>query len=163
LARFLRRSGAMNRMQRILCPTDFSDYASRALDYSIELARSFGSGIWLVHVLEPPVLFGAELSSSSLLNQVIKLQHERAEAELVRASERCRAMDVQAVMQLEIGYPANVIVELSKNADLIVIGTHGRTGFQRLALGSVAERVVRMGKCPVLVVPNPRDAKHQAA
>jgi nucleotide-binding universal stress UspA family protein len=72
-------------------------------------------------------------------------------------------MDVQAVMQLEIGYPANVIVELSKNADLIVIGTHGRTGFQRLALGSVAERVVRMGKCPVLVVPNPRDAKHQAA
>jgi universal stress protein A len=153
----------MNRLQRILCPTDFSEYAARALDYSIELAHRFGSGLWLVHVLEPPVLFGAELSSSALLNQVVKVQHERAEAELARAKERCRAADVQAVEQLEIGYPSNVLVELSKDADLIVIGTHGRTGFQRLMLGSVAERVVRLGKCPVLVVPKPRAEKHEAA
>lgn len=150
-------------MQRILCPTDFSEYASRALDCSIELARAFGSAIWIVHVLEPPVLFGGELTSSSLVGEVIKVQRERAQTELERAAQQCHTANVRAVAQLEIGYPANVLIQLSNEADLVVVGTHGRTGFQHLVLGSVAERVVRMAKCPVLVVPKQRDAKDAAA
>jgi nucleotide-binding universal stress UspA family protein len=150
-------------MQRILCPTDFSEYASRALDCGIELARSFASAIWIVHILEPPVLFGAELTSSSLVGEVIQVQRERAQTELERAAHFCHTAEIRAVAQLEIGYPGNVLIELSKDADLVVIGTHGRTGFQHLMLGSVAERVVRLAKCPVLVVPKQRDAANAAA
>lgn len=153
----------MTRMQRILCPTDFSDYSVRALDCAIELARAFDSSLWIVHVLDPPVLFGAELTTSSLAGEVIKVQRERAQLELERAAQQCHTERVRAVAQLEIGYPANVLIELSKQADLVVIGTHGRSGFQHLVLGSVAERVVRMAKCPVLVVPKQRDAKEAAA
>jgi nucleotide-binding universal stress UspA family protein len=141
----------MIRLQRILCATDFSDDATEALEAAIELARSFDATLQVVHVLEPPVLFGSELTTSALITEVVKQQQERADAGLARALERCRTAGVSACSQLEIGSPGLRLAELSKQADLMVVGTRGRTGIDHLLLGSVAERVVRLSHCPVLV------------
>jgi nucleotide-binding universal stress UspA family protein len=154
----------MKPIRRILCPTDFSPQADHALDYAIALARSFGATLWLVHVLEPPaILYAADVMSASLVDEALKLQRRNAESDLRLAEERCVAAKVQVATQLECGLPRDVLVGLSKDADLIVMGTRGRTGLRHLVLGSVAERVVRMAHCPVTVVPPPDDAEQVPA
>lgn len=149
----------MTSVRRILFPTDFSAPAAHALDYAIELARCYGSTLWLVHVIEPPVLFGAELSSPDLVTAAIEVQREAAEAALSHARDRCAEAGVPALTQIETGYPSRLLVELSKGADMIVMATRGRSGVAHFVLGSVAERVLRAAKCPVMVVA----PKHAAA
>ena len=143
----------MHPVQEILCPTDFSASSERALDCGIALARLYGASIRIVHVMEPPVLFGAEVSSPDLMTEAIKAQREYAETKLTHAQEQCNIAGVVATTQLEIGYPSSIVADLSNIVDLIVMATRGRTGLPHLALGSVAERVVRAAKCPVMVVP----------
>jgi nucleotide-binding universal stress UspA family protein len=153
----------MKPIRRILCPTDFSPQADNALDYAIALARSFGATVWLVHVLEPPaILYRADIMSAALVEEALRMQRANAESDLRRAEERCAAAKVQVATQLECGLPRDVLVGLSKDADLIVMGTRGRTGLRHLVLGSVAERVVRMAKCPVTVVPAPNEVERAA-
>ncbi|HKU38268.1 MAG TPA: universal stress protein [Polyangiales bacterium] len=154
----------MTRPQRILCATDFSDNANDALDAAIEHARTFGASLQIVHVIEPPILFGAEMASPALINAMLEQQQKHAHEELARARERCRSAGVTAAGSLlELGTPAFALIELSKQADLLVMGTRGRTGFAHLLLGSVAERVLRFSHCPVLVVPKKRARAEPAA
>ena len=143
----------MTRPQRIVCATDFSANANAALDSAIELARTFGATLQIVHVVEQPVLFGGEVTSAEFVRTMVELQQKHAQAELAAACERCRNAGVSASSLLELGTPAFALAELSKQSDLIVMGTRGRTGFAHVFLGSVAERVLRLSHCPVLVVP----------
>lgn len=122
-------------VREIVVATDFSESAQAALRIARDYARRFGARLHLLHVGWP----GADLASPPLLR--------RLEAEL--------APEVRVVTAIESGSPAARIVEYAERhgADLIVLGTHGRTGVTRALLGSVAEHVVRTAPCPVLTVP----------
>ena len=137
--------------EQILAPTDFSSDAEHALGHAIELAQQFQARLILLHVVYLYLPGAAEASFSAYVAKV------KSEAEQEVAVCRKRAIDAGVTVDalVDLGVPAEKIVEVAKNeqVDLIVMGTQGRTGLQHLLLGSVAERVVRLAPCPVMVVP----------
>jgi nucleotide-binding universal stress UspA family protein len=148
---------------RILVPMDFSVQSDLALRYAATLASRFGAAVELLHVVEDPYVSGAWGFEAYLPNLAEVQQQLIAEAEGRLAEHRAMVsgQGVAAVATVRSGRPALTIVDYAKalEADLIVMGTHGRTGFSHLVMGSVAERVVRMAPCPVLTV---RDAAAHA-
>ncbi|HKU44004.1 MAG TPA: universal stress protein [Polyangiales bacterium] len=145
----------MNPIKKMLCPTDFSDSSEAALALAVDLAAKLGSTLELVHVVQPPVYVGWEDSPAGLTAtaQLLEQTRQRAEQQLQAAVAKLAGRGVEIHTHLYDGSPAQQIAELSKQVDLIVLGTHGRTGLPHLLLGSVAERVVRTASCPVLTVP----------
>jgi universal stress protein A len=146
--------------RQLLCPVDASPCSKAALSAALELARRFGARVLVLHAyhvpayVEPGVLVWAAVGP----RPIWQLAEERASTEIdqfladLSDAERAR-IDVH----LEVGDPAVSIVQAAHrvSADLVVMGTHGRTGARRMVLGSVAERVVRLAPCPVLVIPHP--------
>jgi nucleotide-binding universal stress UspA family protein len=147
----------MNAIRRILVPIDFSEASRAAFDYAIELARSVGASVDVLHVWEVPtflapgsaVVVGA--SGTSLVEMVRTAAEDGLEKFVTDAAARGAKVNE---WRAEPGSPAFAITEAARTAeyDLIVIGTHGRTGLSRALIGSVAERVVRHAPCPVLTV-----------
>lgn len=150
----------MDPIKKLLCPTDFSDSSDAAFALAVDLASQLGSSVELVHVVQPPVYVGWEDSPAGLTAtaQLLEQTRQRAEQQLTAAAAKLASKGVPIQTRMYDGSPAQQIAELSKQVDLIVIGTHGRTGLPHLLLGSVAERVVRTASCPVLTVP--RHGKH---
>jgi len=144
-------------IKTILCPTDFSECSAAALGAAIELGKRLGARLQLVHVFQLPQYVGWEegmamvAASASFLDELRK----QAEQQLQKQLESVKQAGVAAEAVLVDGVPFQQVIERSEKADLVVMGTHGRTGLPRLMLGSVAERVVRLSKCPVLTVPAP--------
>jgi nucleotide-binding universal stress UspA family protein len=145
----------MNAIKKILCPTDFSDSSQVASALAVDLAAKLGAAVEFLHVVQPPVYVGWEDSPAGLAAtaQLLDQTRERAEQQLKAAVEKFNGRGVAVHWQLQDGSPHQQISELSKQVDLIVMGTHGRTGLPHLLLGSVAERVVRTASCPVMTVP----------
>jgi universal stress protein A len=151
--------------QRILCATDFSDTAEAAWGVACDLARTHRSELVLVHAFtELPVYPEVAVISVQRVWEEQRLWVQQALDQRVAAAV-ARGLTASAV--LETGSAPETIVDtaIEGRADLIVIGTHGRTGLTRLVIGSVAERVVRIAPCPVLVVKPPelREAARAAA
>ena len=150
----------MPEIRRILCPIDFSDASRHALDHAVAFARWFGSRITALHVCNPvflpnpPILFAE--SPGGVLPTEADRQHleNRLREWLMPANAAGLQTDI---LLEERNNPAGRILEhaIALSADLIVMGTHGRGGFERLMLGSVTEKVVRKANCPVLTVPPP--------
>lgn len=141
------------RVPRILCAMDFSDSAMAALSVAVYMARIKGGRLRLVHVFNTPTYLewsGGSGLSPAQVTYVDDLRG-RLEGELRKLCDEIT--DVEAEPELVDGRPHAVLVELSAEADLMVMGTHGRKGVARALLGSVAERVVRGSHCPVLTVP----------
>lgn len=141
---------------RILCPTDFSECSKRALDIASSLARENDGVVFIVHVDLFPIN-AAEIYyglGNPLDDSLLKALHETVPSD----------PDVHFVHKLLQGDPAAKIVDYAKaeNMDLIVMGTHGRSGLKRLIMGSVAEAVVRHAACPVLTIgmPSAKEAVH---
>jgi nucleotide-binding universal stress UspA family protein len=138
-------------VNRILFPTDFSHASDAALTLATSLARDSGATLMIVHVEEPPMAYGGGELYYGELNP--------ARRELRRMLEEIRPTDpiVNCEHHLINGAPAGALVQLAmeKDADLIVMGTHGRTGIMRILMGSVAEAVVRRATCPVLTYREP--------
>jgi nucleotide-binding universal stress UspA family protein len=140
------------RARKILVPTDFSELSNKAVAKAVALAQRFNAKIDLVHVLEPPPYpeFGyvhIPLKEGGL--------RKMAEAYFEKLRKHIPALaDLVDYTPVRTGNAPYEIVQSARqlNADLIVIGTHGRTGLKRLALGSTAEKVVRHAHCPVLVL-----------
>lgn len=133
-------------ISRILCPVDFSDSSHMALRTACELARRFGAQIELLTVIEPMP------TSELMVAQAYDYPIEKARNDLSKLPPA--SLGPQPVRRaVKIGYPADVIISYAReiDADLIVLGTHGRTGLTHLLLGSVAERVVQRARCAVLV------------
>ena len=150
--------------KKILVGTDFSEPSDAARRTAIELARRLGAELEIVHVEEP---LPAYAFSEGALPDLPRLQEEVrswAEREVEQQAKEARAAGVPVTTAVLLGTPANAIVEAARTdgADLIVVGTHGRTGFERILLGSVAERVVRTASCPVLTVRNTPAAQQDA-
>jgi nucleotide-binding universal stress UspA family protein len=146
----------MPAFDKILVPIDFSEPSEHALGYAIALARKLGASIELIHCYELPVLAspdGAIIAGPELVRRIM----DQAGESLAKAVEAHKSDGVAITSHLTQGPAHSAIVEHARAlpADLIVIGTHGRTGLQRLLLGSVAERVVRTSDVPVLSVQPP--------
>ena len=150
-------------MKRILVPVDFSEFSLKALEGAIELARHFKAELVVVHVLEPVYLAGSgDPFGGGYDARVVYEELERsARQHLARLAAKLATRQIKARTRLAVGTAHQVIVETARKvrADLIVMSTHGRTGLSHLAMGSVAERVVRTAKCPVMTL---RAAKRAA-
>lgn len=145
----------MGSFETILVAIDFSAHSQRALDRALGLAAQDGAQLHLVHAVELPAVplaYGYEVPSSYLTSA-----REAAHELLEEAVKGAAAKGVDAQHHL-CGAPAEmgiVAVASEIDADLLVVGTHGHTGLKHLALGSVAERVLRRAPCSVLVVKEP--------
>ena len=142
----------MRQIRTLLVPVDFSPPSRAALDFGLQLARKFDATVWLLHVYVLPayaftegVAIGPELAESLATD---------ARKGLERIREEVGGDGTTISVATVAGSPAEVIVEWAQThgVDMIVMGTHGRTGIQHLLAGSVAERVVRLSKCPVVTV-----------
>ena len=137
---------------RILCPTDFSDASTHAVDLATMIAGWYKARIAALHVVSAATLPEFSLSPGGSVDEVAL--DDRRTATAAYFAEASRA-GVGIDVFLEVGSPAALIVDKAAAlpADLIVMGTHGTSGFQHMMLGSVTERVLRKAGCPVLTVP----------
>jgi nucleotide-binding universal stress UspA family protein len=146
---------------RILFPTDFSHYALRALRYAIALAKQFDGHVQLVHVLDTDQFRSGDKHGIALtdldLSALYDSMQDHAEERMVSLIENLEENGVKAVSTIVRGNPMAVLPEIAtqKHCDLVVIATHGRTGFEHAVFGSTAERVVRCATVPVLSVKHP--------
>jgi len=134
----------------ILVPVDFSPNAEQALDYACELASKLGAAVHMVHAITTlPAALQVALTEDIVQNLVNA--HTEALEKLAAARQGAASFGKATV---EVGDPRDTIVAAAKkiDADLIVMGTHGRRGLSRVVMGSVAEDVIRHAPCPVLTV-----------
>ncbi len=146
-------------IRRILCPIDFSEFSRRALDHATAIARRYDSTVTVFNV--SAVLPAVTLAAGSPLLPIAPPTPADLEALLVSMKRFADAETTAVPMQFEIGEgdAAHEVLDRARSlpSDLIVMGTHGRSGFRRLLLGSVTEKVIRSAPCPVLTVPRPAD------
>jgi nucleotide-binding universal stress UspA family protein len=142
----------MSTFEHILVTTDFSPSSAAAVELAINMATRLDAELTLLHVWELPVYPYLELVTSlaALTNEVEKAAAESLETKL----KEVRSHLPRAKSLLRMGIPWQQIVEASKQskADLLIMGTHGRRGFEHAIMGSVAEKVVRLSPIPVLTV-----------
>ncbi len=150
------------KFQRILIGIDDSKYAEHAAEYGFELAHAFKSEVGLVHIVEPmvmsqtndPGILGSMTASVVPEMEIYNIKSEYSE-NLISHTIKKFAGDLQVSHFNEFGSTAEGIIDCANQfkADLIVIGTHSRTGLDRFFMGSIAEHVIRHSSVPVLVVP----------
>lgn len=147
------------RVKKILVPIDFSPPSKNAFKYAVRFAEEFGGELTLLHVLEPQSMTGM---------MAIPEATAFVETDIVAAGKNLRSLAATVRKEkierphwkVRAGLPSHEIVEAAKemDVDLIVIATHGYTGWKHFCIGSTAERVVRAAPCPVLVV---REKEHE--
>jgi universal stress protein A len=142
----------------LLVPVDFSKHSKKTIEYATQLAALTGAAIKILHVLQMPEFPPAFYQGLHMVHDPMKTHLEAAKlaasSELSLFCEQIFAQGIEAEPILRVGNPYEEIVNVAKETgvDLIVIGSHGKTGPGRLLLGSIAERVVQYAPCPVLVV-----------
>jgi len=147
-------------MKTILAAIDFSPLSSKVVATARRLGRMFGARVVLAHVVVPPI-FAADLSGlalddfSALTNAVVKASNQRL------ARLRRQAKDAVAVLPAELGTPVPLLLRQARRlrAGVIVIGSHGHSLLYDLAVGSVAQGILKNARCPVLVVPSSSRAR----
>ena len=145
----------MSRIRRVLHPTDFSRASSAAYRRALELAKADRAELVLAHVLAPltPIMADGYVSPK-VYEDMDAAARTYGRKRLGALVTRAKRAGVRATGLLLAGLPHEQIARAarSRKADLVVVGTHGRTGFSRLFLGSVASRVLAVSPCPVLTV-----------
>jgi nucleotide-binding universal stress UspA family protein len=142
-------------IKRMLCASDFSPASRPALGLAQELARALKAKLILFHAYEPSVPIGnGGYLPPSVMHEMLTATRDAAAQSLKRLARSPQAKHVRISTLLAEGPAATAIVRAAKKnrVDLVVMGTHGRTGVRRLLMGSVADRVIRTASCPVLVV-----------
>jgi nucleotide-binding universal stress UspA family protein len=148
----------MNPVQRILCSTDLSPASEPAWVEAQRLARVLGAEIVLLHVVSPLVIppeVAAEIYvPPHLYQQLVDDADRDAHDRLAQLRDQRAATSVKVTTRVEHGLPADTILRAAgdRGGDIVVLGTHGRTGLGRVLLGSVADRVIRLAPCPVVTV-----------
>ena len=144
--------------KRILVPTDFSKYSDKALKTAVDIAKRYGAKIYLLHVISEVVyqcaidycLTDADLDK--IEKSGLKTSTDKLQAEVRKIAKA--AGELVITFDVKRGHPYETILneQREKKIDLIVIASHGRTGIVKHLMGSVAEKVLRGAKCPVLLV-----------
>lgn len=141
-------------LDRILCPTDFSATADRAMAQAVALARHFNGRVKLFHSVAP-IPYSSPVAEVQTDSSFFQMMLDQGARDLAAAAARAGTSGVPIETELRGGSVVAGILAAAKeyDADLIALGTHGRSGFDHVLLGSVAEKVLRKASCPVLVVP----------
>lgn len=144
-------------IRRILCPIDFSEASRAAFDEAAAIAEWLGAAITAVHVLSPPPVIEGPLMFAALpagaVSDTSASRAQRALDEYVRPL-RDRGLKVDALVLEDSDVERRLLaIAESLHADLVVIGTHGRTGVEWLIVGSVTDKILRHATCPILIVP----------
>ena len=154
----------MFRARKICCPVDFSETSKAALEMAADLASQFDAELTVLHVVEDanPLLPQGRVFVTSEFFQPVLDKANRSLREWLQLAEGRGKIKVDG--RVVTGVPFAEILQFVEQGkfDLIVMGTEGRTGLTHLVFGSVAERVLRMAPCPVLVVPNPARVSAQS-
>jgi universal stress protein A len=150
-------------VQHVLVPIDFSATADGALAYAMALAQQFHARLTLLHVLDLTPVTMEEMTAGVVATYLDDLETD-AQHLLQASRERVQRAGLQGESLLVQGTPTQTIIDTAgeQGVDLIIMGTHGRTGLAHMFLGSVAEHVVRQGPCPVLVVRRAPDTSAPA-
>ncbi|HEU0209736.1 MAG TPA: universal stress protein [Candidatus Udaeobacter sp.] len=145
-------------LKKILVPTDFSPASKQAFKYAVKFAEQFDGELTLIHVLTPAPPSAANLAGVPAFSDKELDNAEKNLRDLVTSAREASVTAAQSTFR--VGLATHEIVEAAKelNVDLIVIATHGYTGWKHLCIGSTAERVVRAAPCPVFVV---REKEHE--
>lgn len=146
----------MTEIRRVVCAVDFSDVSHRALDHAVAIAKWYGARLtaMYVHHVPMPVLVSAPLLAPAPIDDAaLSAADRRALQQQLEGLLPRRATDLAVECRIVEGDTAAEIAAEAASADLLVIGTHGRSGFEHLVLGSIAERLLRQASCPLLVVP----------
>jgi len=141
-------------LQRILLPTDFSNYSAAATKYACELATKFDAELHLLHSLELHLTSTPDFGMGLALPKYISESRAAAEKSLAGVLDPKWSAGRTVIQAVVDGSPKVEIIRYARNQniDLIVLATHGRTGLPHVIMGSVAETVVRTAPCPVLTV-----------
>jgi nucleotide-binding universal stress UspA family protein len=144
----------MTSFRRILYATDFSDASAGAFQKAIEVAGKEGAELLIAHAYLPPSLWADGFVAPAAYQQVDTGMREEAEKRLAALEEQARGAGITARSLVLLGAPYEAITAAAaeNNVDLVILGTHGRTGAARFFLGSVASRVISTAPCPVLTV-----------
>ena len=145
----------MSRIRRILHPTDFSRASTPAFKRAVEMAKANRSELVVAHVLVPVMpIMGDGYVSPQVYEDMDAAARSAAQKQLRKLVDRAKQAGVRVKGLLLDGVAHERIARAARaqKADLVVIGTHGRTGFAKLFLGSVASRVLAVSPCPVLTV-----------
>ena len=142
-------------VNRILAAADFSETSDKAFDYALSLAKVFEAEVVALHILQEPILY-QPTTAQSYRDEFERKMQDNLDAMLQRHT--CEGVNVKTAMKQ--GAPFVEIIQFAETekCDMIVLGTHGHGPIHNMLLGSVAEKVVRKAKCPVLVV---RPDQHQ--
>lgn len=147
----------------ILVPVDFTDTSERALDYAVDLAKQLGASVVVMHAYELPVYGfpdGAFVATVEMATRIMNGAQAGLQAEVDK--HKAAGVEIKTVLRQGIAVDEVHSVADEVNADLIVVGTHGRRGLARALLGSVAENVIRTSTRPVLAIrggEKPAEAK----
>ena len=148
----------MTTIRNILCPIDFSEFSRRALDHAATVASWYGADLTVLYVHHVPLAAIAPLSGLGAVPAepmaLLPADRERLEKQVESAVPKRTGLAVHC--RIAEGDVATEILAEASSADMLVIGTHGRSGFEHLVLGSITEKVLRKARCPVLTIP--RDA-----
>jgi nucleotide-binding universal stress UspA family protein len=142
------------RIKTILFPTDFSNGARAAMDHAISLAKDYDAKLILLNVIQDISIaewyIPSSLSVSDLIEDIQKSAVQEMDKWLAEVSRQVK--DAEKLVARGVPFVEIIQTAKDRNADLIVIGTHGRTGIDHMLFGSTAEKVVRKASCPVLTV-----------
>ena len=150
----------MDLPRNILCATDFGPCSKGALDAALALAKADGGSVTLVHVFDAPVYPGPPFMPLNDGGPEVE-RTARGELAAAVADAKTKLESVRGVLRRGRAWEEVIAVAVDMRADLVVLGTHGRQGFPRAILGSVAERVVRLSPVPVLTVPSREAVTHE--
>lgn len=140
-------------MKKILVPTDFSDHAHYALKVASQIARKNGGEIILLHMLELPNQAGDAIGSGHDLPEIMLFKNSAInKLEELMDDETLDGLQVSEIIQFELAFDGIMKVSAKNDIDLIVMGSHGASGFKEMFIGSNAEKVVRNSEVPVLVI-----------
>ena len=137
----------MAMLKTILAPTDFSDLSANGVRYACQLARDMGAALIIFNVVV--------LDESNAVNKREIEQHKKRLEEFVAEKVADAGVGLKVRQMVDAGQPFGAIVDCAEKegVDLIVMSSHGRSGLSRMLIGSVTDKILRGGRCPVLVVP----------
>lgn len=151
----------MSQQGKVLCPVDFSEGSTTAMHYAANLSKRLGAKLTLLHCFDAPAYAATPSGEGSLAKASVEESLRRLGASLEEQLQAAvRTLDAGSAIQTlcREGDAVGTILDVSEELDveMIVMGTHGRTGLARLLVGSVIDRVMRQAHCPVLSVPVPQ-------
>lgn len=139
---------------KILIPTDFSENSKKAISYGIEFSKIFNSELYLIFVIEP-TFYPSDLGLSQVPLYPINTEiNQKAEEKLMKLAEEFNTTNIKFNYIVKTGKPFIEIIQTAEElkVDLIIISTHGHSGFEQIIFGSTAEKVVRKSSVPVLTI-----------